>query len=82
MGQPYRPSMLKWRAAGLRRLAETGARDGDGALHLARVVPRARDGEQRGASLVIEVSGARIALARGFDAALLAEVVRALGTGR
>jgi hypothetical protein len=32
--------------------------------------------------VVVEVSGARIALARGFDAALLVEVMRALGASR
>jgi hypothetical protein len=45
---------------------------------LARVV----GGERRGSALVVEVSGTRIALSRGFDAVLLAEVVRALGSSR
>ncbi len=81
-GQPYKASTLKWRAAGLRRSAEGGGRPGEGqgpsgAIRMARVVPRVR-----GAELVVEVAGARIALSRGFDAALLAEAVRALGASR
>ena len=79
-GQPYKASTLKWRAAGLRRTAEGGGRISEGqaplgAIRMARVV-------QRGAELVVEVSGARIALSRGFDAVLLTEVVRALGASR
>jgi hypothetical protein len=78
-GQPYKASTLKWRAAELRR-AEGGGRLSEGqaplgAIRMARVV-------QRGAELVVEVSGARIALSRGFDAVLLTEVVRALGASR
>jgi hypothetical protein len=86
-GQPYKASTLKWRAAGLRRSAEGGERHVEGqgpsgAIRMARVVPRIRGGEPRGAELVVEVSGARIALSRGFDAVLLTEVVRALGASR
>jgi hypothetical protein len=82
-GQPYKASTLKWRAAGLRRSAEGGERRREGqelsgAIRLARVV----GGERRGSALVVEVSGTRIALSRGFDAVLLAEVVRALGSSR
>jgi hypothetical protein len=32
--------------------------------------------------MVVEVSGARISVERGFDAELLSEVVRALGRAR
>ena len=34
-----------------------------------------------GAELVVEIAAARIRVARGFDAELLGEVVRALGGG-
>jgi hypothetical protein len=81
-GQPYKASTLKWRAAGLRRSAGGGGEYGkgqapSGSVRMARVVPRVR-----GDVLFVEVSGARIALARGFDATLLAEVVQALGARR
>lgn len=85
-GQPYKASTLKWRAALLRRSDEGGAQDRNsesstGAIRMARVVPVAR-GDERPVGLMVEVSGARIALTRGFDAQLLAEVVRALGVHR
>ena len=90
VGQPFKASTLKWRAAELRRTAEGGKRYGkgatvDGPLRLARVVPVARSRDKAAAlssSVTIEVSGARIVLSRGFDAALLVEVVRALETLR
>src|SRR5258707_12078269 len=72
-GQPYKASTLKWRAAELRRSAEGGARYGKGrapagSIRLARVVSRGRAGTMQGESgLVVEVSGARISLSRGFD---------------
>ncbi len=87
VGQPFKASTLKWRAAQLRRAAE-GARSGrgharDGAIRLARVVSRARDSTPgQGGGVVIEVSGARISLSRGFDAELFSAVVRALGAVR
>ena len=87
-GQPYKASTLKWRAAELRRSAEGGARYGKGgapagAIRMARVVSRGRAGTAGSESgVVIEVSGARISLSRGFDAELLTEVVRALGAAR
>jgi hypothetical protein len=85
-GQPYKASTLKWRAAELRRSAEGGARYGKGrapsrTIRMARVVSR-RATEQQGGGLAVEVAGARILLSRGFDAELLAEVVRALGASR
>ncbi len=87
-GKSYKASTLKWRAAGLRRSAEGGGRPDDGrapsgSIRLARVVSRGRsDAGQGTGGVVIEVSGVRIALARGFDAKLLVEVVRVLGAAR
>ncbi len=88
IGQPFKASTLKWRAAQLRRAAED-ARSGkgharNGAIRLARVVSRSRDSAsgQSGGVVVVEVSGARISLSRGFDAELLTDVVRALGAVR
>lgn len=82
-GQPFKASTLKWRAAIMRRSSQGGGRDqrrpAGGSIRLARVVTRKRGPEQGGAGLVVEVSGARIAVSRGFDAQLLAEVVRVLG---
>jgi hypothetical protein len=90
-GQPFKASTLKWRAAELRRSAQGGERYGKGRargpgrpIRLARVVTRKSSARQQGAGpgLVVEMSGARIGLSRGFDAELLAEVVRALGGSR
>ena len=86
IGQPFKASTLKWRAAQLRRAAEGGVRYGkgrmgNGSIRLARVVTRARAGAP-GGGVVVEVSGARISLSRGFDAELLSEVMRALGAVR
>jgi hypothetical protein len=84
-GQPFKASTLKWRAAELRRAAEGGERYGKGhavkgSIRLARVVSRAcaTAPTQGGGGVVVEVSGARISLSRGFDAELLTDVVRAL----
>jgi hypothetical protein len=88
VGQPFKASTLKWRAAELRRAAEGGERYGKdhavkGSIRLARVVSRARHGAPtQGGGVVVEVSGARISLSRGFDAELLTDVVRALGAAR
>jgi len=90
IGQPFKASTLKWRAAELRRAAEGGGRYGKGqavggAVRLARVVPvpRARDNASAtSGGVVVEVSGARILLSRGFDAKLLTDLVRALGAAR
>ena len=88
VGQPFKASTLKWRAAELRRAAEGGVRYGkghavEGSIRLARVVTRARDcAPKQGGGVVVEVSGARISLSRGFDAELLTDVVRALGAVR
>jgi len=88
VGQPYKASTLKWRAAELQRRADGGKPYGKGgaepdAVRLTRVVTRGRDSSSAGTGgLVVEVSGARIALSRGFDAGLLTDVVRALGAAR
>ena len=87
VGQPFKASTLKWRAAQQRRAAED-ARSGkgharNGAIRLARVVSRSRDSASgQSGGVVVEVSGARISLSRGFDAELLTDVVRALGVVR
>jgi hypothetical protein len=86
-GQPFKASTLKWRAAELRRAAEGGERYGkgrvaNGPIRMARVVARPSAGGTLSSTVVVEVAGARIALSRGFDAELLAEVVRALGASR
>jgi hypothetical protein len=90
VGQPFKAATLKWRAAELRRKAAGGGSYGkgqaaSGPVRLARVVPvpRVRDGASRpSCGVVVEVSGARISLSRGFDAELLTDVVRALGAIR
>ena len=86
VGQPFKASTLKWRAAELRRAAEGGGRygksdTGNGSIRLARVVSRARAAAP-GAGVVVEVSGARISVSRGFDAELLTDAVSALGATR
>ena len=92
-GQPYKASTLRWWGTEVRRRAESriGRREGHGskraeAIPMARVVrrthPRASADLVRGGGVVVEVSGARITLARGFDAELLSEVVRVLAGAR
>jgi hypothetical protein len=86
MGQPFKSSTLGWWATELRRRAaldrrgSAGERSSD-TIRMAQVV---RVGTRRPSSsgLVLEVSGARIAIERGFDADLLSEVVRAIGGAR
>ncbi|WP_437912419.1 IS66 family insertion sequence element accessory protein TnpA [Sorangium sp. So ce302] len=46
-----------------------------------RLVPKAPAVTSSASELVVEVGGARVRVAAGFDAALLADVVRALGGG-
>lgn len=92
VGQPFKASTLKWRGAELRRSEKGGKRYGkgsgvDGSVRFAQVVPvpRARARAEAlsvGVGVVVEVSGARITVSRGFDAELLAEVVRALESKR
>jgi hypothetical protein len=81
-GQPYKASTLKWKARELRRRAEQAdqGQTTAGSVRMARVVPTRSAGDGRVfGGLVVEVSGARISLSRGFDALLLSDVVRALG---
>lgn len=89
IGQPFKASTLRWKASELRRASERAASEakvaataGSGSVRMARVVPRQSVEVARGLSLstmMVEVSGARISLARGFDASLFQDVVRALG---
>jgi hypothetical protein len=85
IGQPFKASTLRWKAAELRRASERAGGEAKvvataGSVRMARVVPRQSVEVARGLSTVIvEVSGARISLARGFDASLFQDVVRALG---
>ena len=91
IGQPFKASTLRWKASELRRASERAAGEakvvataGSGSVRMARVVPRQTVELARGLSnaVVVEVSGARISLARGFDASLFQDVVRALGEVR
>jgi hypothetical protein len=68
-GQGFAASTLRY---GSRRLGGTEQ------AHFVRLVPRA-PALAPGPDLVIEVGGARIRVASGFDATLLIEVVRVLG---
>lgn len=87
-GQPYKASTLVWWATELRRRSQAGApqskrRQSAGKIRMARVVPVGRPLTKLPAQgLILEVSGARISLDRGFDAELLSEVVRVLGGKR
>jgi len=84
LGKPYKASTLKWRAADLRRQAAGSSRYGKARasatpIRMARVVSRGRASVAvPSVGLVVEMSGARISLSRGFDAELLADVVRVL----
>lgn len=85
-GQPYKPLTLRWWASELRRRDRAGSGRGRKpraatSIKLARVVRRAAP-QPETRPLAVEVSGARIMVERGFDAALLFDVVRALGGGR
>ena len=95
-GKTYKASTLRWWATELRHRAESGALQGkvpgggaSGRITMARVVTRGRPrnsaagtGPAAARGVVVEVSGARIALTRGFDAELFSEVVRALAGTR
>jgi hypothetical protein len=85
-GQPYNPLTLRWWASELRRQSEGGGRRrggqrATGSIKLARVI-RSPAVQPESRAMAVEVSGARIMVERGFDAALLSEVVRALGGTR
>jgi hypothetical protein len=71
-GKGYEPSTLRWWSSRLGR-EET--------LRIVPVVARASSAEVRG-DVVVEVGGARVRVTSGFDGALLAQVVRALGVAR
>ena len=89
--KPYKGTTLVWRAWQLRHNAgNTTKRRGTKPfatkktatkIALAEVVRKASD-ESTSARVMVEVVGARIAVNRGFDAALLREVVQALRGGR
>lgn len=78
-GKGFEASTLRFWSSRLRRKPA--------APRIVQLVPkvaeddRARDGGSR-PELIIEVGGARIGVRPGFDKALLAEVVSALGAGR
>lgn len=91
-GRSYKASTLQWWASELRQRAKGGRQQGKALVRgtgrtiaMARVVMRAGPRNPSAATekgVVVEVSGARIALARGFDAELFSEVVRALAGSR
>lgn len=68
-GKPFAASTLRYWSSRLNR--KVGPR-------WLRVVPRGAAGTTVDAGLIVEVGGARVRIARGFDASLLADVVRAL----
>jgi len=84
--KPYKGSTLLWRSCQLGRNSDAGAQrqapkargaaKGTKKIVLAEVVRRAP--EKVHGRVLVEVAGARISVDRGFDAALLTEVVRAL----
>lgn len=88
-GQPYKASTLKWRAADLRKRAKGGRgystpKALSERIRMVRVVPGGRAAASNPGTangLVVEVSGARIAVTRGFDAELLADVLGVLARG-
>ena len=88
VGKPYKAATLRWWATELRRRereGELGRRRTKGSgvrIRMARVVRGAQPDRAPARSVVVEVSGARISLQRGFDAELLGAVVRALGGAR
>lgn len=86
-GKPYKPSTLKWWRTQLQRREKTTEPTLVRAkpIAMAEVVRRVGTGVRGAAAaedsgIVVEVSGARISIARDSDIGLLAKVVRALGT--
>lgn len=83
----YAGSTLQWAASRLKqaqarpRRSGAGRRASVGEIRMAEVVRRASP-ETAVAEMVIEVAGTRIGVRRGFDRALLREVVSALSEGR
>jgi len=86
--KPYASSTLQWAASRLRRSGSKGrrrrgapaGRAAGGGIELTGVVRR--PGRGAVADMVLEVAGARITVRRGFDAALLCDVVQALRGAR
>lgn len=90
-GKDFRAKTLQWWSSELRRRARRDSRrapvgtrsSGPAPVRFARVVTKrmapSRPTESGLGSLVVRVVGAEIVVQRGFDADLLAEVVRALG---
>lgn len=89
--KPYKGTTLVWRAWQLRQRASSVTKRGRAKplaakktaarIALAEVVRKGSD-ESASARVTVEVVGARIAVNRGFDPALLREIVQALRGGR
>lgn len=87
--KPYASSTLQWAASRLRRSGGVGrkrrvaraSRSRAAGIELTEVVRRPERGVVAG-DMMLEVAGARIAVRRGFDAALLRDVVQALRGAR
>ena len=85
--KPYAGSTLQWAASRLKQSPpraskpRTGRPVSVGEIRMAKVVRRTNP-EAAVAEMVIEVAGTRIGVRRGFDRALLREVVSALSEGR
>jgi hypothetical protein len=73
----YWASCLRTGAGGARRAQKREPR-----VQMVRVVPRAVRAVRADDTIVVAIGSARVAVRAGFDAALLREVVRALGEGR
>lgn len=85
-GKPYKASTLKWWRTQLQRHQKVGGptRERAQAIPMARVVRRAgprapTTSAVGGDGMVVEISGARISIARDCDLEFLTKVVRALG---
>ena len=85
-GKPYTSGTLMWAASRLRKGSRAGGkRDAtrqrtrrQPTIQLAEVVQRPPSRAVAAESLVLEIGGARVAVQRGFDRALLRDVVSAL----
>jgi hypothetical protein len=87
--KPYAGSTLQWAASRLKQAParastrRTRPRASVGGIRMAMAkVVRGRTQDAAVAEVVIEVAGTRIGVRRGFDGALLREVVIALSGGR
>jgi hypothetical protein len=83
-GKPFKASTLRWWSTELKRRNVRGQEEPAGDIRMARVMRKRSGaaGASTSSGLVVEVSGVRIALNRGFDAELLAQVVQAVGGAR